>query len=1058
MKGWLSDPTWRTIWRPGEASLPYRHARQPALTVADDDHDDHTPLLIVLVDVAVSPQSENSQPEMSNSRTSSLSPPRSVTPPGPVIPAQPDHFFGSEGAHLPPSPHSDARPWLHPNDDPLAHRGIPVFKPTMDEFADFEGYMTKIECWGLKSGIVKVIPPKEWVDALPPVKDQLAKVKIRSPIEQLMVGRGGLFRQQNVEKRRNMSVREWAELCNKEEFRAPGVDDVGLHARNTRVGPRPAKRSRASAPSHNVESVEPEEMPQSAVKEERGEMSTGALVNDARGEYMSPPTSVGDPGAEDDGDRPADVDADQTEENPKQKGKRTQTREAREAQRAAKDAAFIQVFDPNKDWLPPGTSPEDYTVEFCQKLERQFWRNCSFGRPPWYGADSQGSLYTDETKIWNVGHLPSFLSRLLPASNGLPGVNLPYLYFGMWRATFAWHVEDMDLFSINYIHFGAPKFWYAVPQGRAAALEATMKSYFPKDTSECPQFLRHKSFLASPTLLAQSSCRPNFLVQREHEFVITYPRGYHAGFNLGFNCAESVNFALESWIELGRKAKACRCVADSVRIDVDQLLRDMQDCEAEIVQPPPSSKRKAEGVDGAQKRKRPKPTVEPRIGSAPTSKVSVTLRLGPKPPEPEGFPCCLCVSMSQDGLSRVQDPPIGKRELPESLSSIYDGTKWMAHEECAKVVPETWVDTVESAEILPDGSHVRESRVFGVDAIVKDRWNLKCSACTKGRQKAHGAPIQCTKGKCTKSFHVSCAREGRNGISYTLLREVEKEVILIDMQPASSHIPHTAGEPSQSEATAGLFVAHAAQPDAEPRVLKTIKKNEVQVLCNQHNPAVAAAKKANKQDKIRNELLALPSMSRIKIRVSAGVFEVSLLRVIEETGSIEVLWDRGIKREFKWGSVVFGQTDGQTVMQKPSEPAPEPVPQRSKDAIPTLHVATFPSAESSSSSSSTSAATPAPGSMYMPAYPYQPSSAMYATGSWPYQVCQPPPQQIPYSLAYTYPGYYPAAMQTTCRSPAESSGAQGTYRSPLQWQQPYIGPRTNGDPTGSSGQAHPTQS
>ena len=138
----------------------------------------------------------------------------------------------------------------------------------------------------------------------------------------------------------------------------------------------------------------------------------------------------------------------------------------------------------------------------------------------------------------------------------------------------------MDLFSINYIHFGAPKFWYAVPQGRAAALESTMKSavfviypvcrvsdigwlgYFPKDTSQCPQFLRHKSFLASPTLLAQSSCRPNFLVQREHEFVITYPRGYHAGFNLGFNCAESVNFALESWVELGRRAKACQCIAD----------------------------------------------------------------------------------------------------------------------------------------------------------------------------------------------------------------------------------------------------------------------------------------------------------------------------------------------------------------------------------------------------------------------------------------------------------------------------------------------------------------
>jgi hypothetical protein len=111
----------------------------------------------------------------------------------------------------------------------------------------------------------------------------------------------------------------------------------------------------------------------------------------------------------------------------------------------------------------------------------------------------------------------------------------------------------------------------------------------------------------------------------------------------------------------------------------------------------------------------------------------------------------------------------------------------------------------------------------------------KCSACNRGRQKAHGAPIQCTKGKCTKSFHVSCAREGQNGVSYTILREVEKEVILVDMQPASSHVPRSSGGTSLSD---GVSVAQDAQPnmDVEPHVLKTIKKNEVQVLCNQHNP------------------------------------------------------------------------------------------------------------------------------------------------------------------------------------------------------------------------------
>lgn len=69
-------------------------------------------------------------------------------------------------------------------------------------------------------------------------------------------------------------------------------------------------------------------------------------------------------------------------------------------------------------------------------------------------------------------------------------------------------------------------------------------------------------------------------------------------------------------------------------------------------------------------------------------------------------------------------------------------------------------------------------------------------------------------------------------------------------------------------------------------------------------------------------------MSRIKIRVSAGVFEVSLIRVIEETGSVEVLWDQNTKREFKWGSIVFGNTDT-PIEQKPGECGPSRPPSTS---------------------------------------------------------------------------------------------------------------------------------
>ncbi len=54
-----------------------------------------------------------------------------------------------------------------------------------------------------------------------------------------------------------------------------------------------------------------------------------------------------------------------------------------------------------------------------------------------------GSLFTEETTSWNVAKLPNLLNRL-KLKTKLPGVNTTYLYFGMWAAAFAWHVEDVS--------------------------------------------------------------------------------------------------------------------------------------------------------------------------------------------------------------------------------------------------------------------------------------------------------------------------------------------------------------------------------------------------------------------------------------------------------------------------------------------------------------------------------------------------------------------------------------------------------------------------------------
>jgi [histone H3]-trimethyl-L-lysine9/36 demethylase len=58
-------------------------------------------------------------------------------------------------------------------------------------------------------------------------------------------------------------------------------------------------------------------------------------------------------------------------------------------------------------------------------------------------------------------------------------------------------------------------------------------------------------------------------VQRPGEFIIARAMGYHSGFNAGYNIAEAVNFAMPSWLEIGEKAKVCRCRKDSVLIDIE---------------------------------------------------------------------------------------------------------------------------------------------------------------------------------------------------------------------------------------------------------------------------------------------------------------------------------------------------------------------------------------------------------------------------------------------------------------------------------------------------------
>ena len=166
------------------------------------------------------------------------------------------------------------------------------------------------------------------------------------------------------------------------------------------------------------------------------------------------------------------------------------------------------------------------------------------------------SLYAQSIG-WNLRALPLLSGSLLGLLHEhVPGVSTPWLYVGMLFATFCWHVEDSYLFSMNYLHCGACKTWYAAPGSQALRLQQAMRLHYPDLFAQQPDAHHALTLQMSPHVLAERyAVDVCHTVQSAGEFVCTFPAAYHCGFSHGFNVGEAVNFATAPWLPFGREAQ-----------------------------------------------------------------------------------------------------------------------------------------------------------------------------------------------------------------------------------------------------------------------------------------------------------------------------------------------------------------------------------------------------------------------------------------------------------------------------------------------------------------------
>ncbi|SMN21017.1 similar to Saccharomyces cerevisiae YJR119C JHD2 JmjC domain family histone demethylase specific for H3-K4 (histone H3 Lys4) [Maudiozyma saulgeensis] len=237
-------------------------------------------------------------------------------------------------------------------------------------------------------------------------------------------------------------------------------------------------------------------------------------------------------------------------------------------------ANFLEVTNSKRSF--------DNDNETLTRLEKEFWQyvnNIDKSKIVKYGADIHNTVsgtisgfptsnyippnqkdnlkeyMTYATHPANLVNLPNSKGSLLPLfKDTISGMTIPWVYVGSEFSTFCWHMEDQYTLSANYQHEGAPKVWYSIPDSSCTKFQDYLVSSTPDLFLRQPDLMHQLTSLVSPEVLTKNGITCYKAIQNPNEYIITFPKCYHAGFNSGYNLNEAVNFTSEFWLPYGMSA------------------------------------------------------------------------------------------------------------------------------------------------------------------------------------------------------------------------------------------------------------------------------------------------------------------------------------------------------------------------------------------------------------------------------------------------------------------------------------------------------------------------
>ncbi|RLU17613.1 hypothetical protein DMN91_009849 [Ooceraea biroi] len=167
---------------------------------------------------------------------------------------------------------------------------------------------------------------------------------------------------------------------------------------------------------------------------------------------------------------------------------------------------------------------------------------------------------------WNLKVLTNNAGSVLRALGPLMGVTVPTLHVGMLFSACCWYRDPHGLSWIEYLHTGAKKIWYGIPDEHNNNFRQALSKMVPRYCKNKTIWLPSDTAMVPPELLVNNGVPLCQTVQEPGQFIIVFPKAFTSSICTGYVVSESVYFAQPSWLEAA-----------------EQVFKDIQDsCEPSI--------------------------------------------------------------------------------------------------------------------------------------------------------------------------------------------------------------------------------------------------------------------------------------------------------------------------------------------------------------------------------------------------------------------------------------------------------------------------------------------